>query len=454
MKKFFAGLMALLVTVSVFAAPRTPEQAAEIAAEFTNQQPSLRMMHKAPRKATNMRLAHKALQNNSQEAAFYVFNQEDNQGFVIVSADDRTAEDVLAYTENGSFDAETINPHLKWFLSRYAEEITALQTIKDSEFTDNPKVRKAAQVEAIPNLLVNQNNKAITWYQEYPYNNLCPIDRLDNTRCLTGCVATAASMIMYKWRWPEQGKDSSSYTWSDCTAMSYWGDCTNTYDTVLSANYGATTYAWDQMLPAYEGKSSTAAQKNAVAKLMYHAGVAAEMQYGGQEYGGSGAWTDYMAYALMKYFKYDIDKFITQYSRSAYGGVHDGVTAQYSVTSDQFKAYFNADLEAGRPIIMGGEGNDGGHEFVCCGRDANNKFYINWGWEGSGDGYYAITSLRPSGSNFSNNLDAIIGLRPHQSGAAIEKVEAPAQAEKILRDGQIIIRRGNESYTIFGQQIQ
>ena len=136
--------MALLVTVSVFAAPRTPEQAAEIAAEFTNQQPSLRMMHNAPRKATNMRLAHKALQNNSQEAAFYVFNQEDNQGFVIVSADDRTAEDVLAYTENGSFDAETINPHLKWFLSRYAEEITALQTIKDSEFTDNPKVRKAA----------------------------------------------------------------------------------------------------------------------------------------------------------------------------------------------------------------------------------------------------------------------------------------------------------------------
>ena len=64
---------------------------------------------------------------------------------------------------------------------------------------------------------------------------------------------------------------------------------------------------------------------------------------------------------------------------------------------------------------MGGEDTDGGgHEFVCDGRDANNKFHINWGWEGDGNGYFAITSLKPTGSsyNFSTNLDALIGLRP------------------------------------------
>ncbi|MBR6508897.1 MAG: Spi family protease inhibitor, partial [Paludibacteraceae bacterium] len=91
MKKIFIGLIALLVSITLFAGQRTAEEAAVIAAQFTNQQPQLRRLHQAPRAATNMRLAHTALQENSADAAFYVFNQENENGFVIVSADDRTA---------------------------------------------------------------------------------------------------------------------------------------------------------------------------------------------------------------------------------------------------------------------------------------------------------------------------------------------------------------------------
>ena len=161
-----------------------------------------------------------------------------------------------------------------------------------------------------------------------------------------------------------------------------------------------------------------------------------------------------MAYALMTYFDYDVDKFITMYSKYEYGDAHSGVTAEFNVTRDQFKEYFNADLEAGRPIIMGGEdSSSGGHEFVCCGRDTQNRFYINFGWEGSGNGYYPITALKPSGYNFSSNLDAIIGLRPRNS-QAIEKVEAPTTASKVLENGRVVIIRDNEKYTIFGQKIQ
>ncbi len=395
-----------------FAGRVSQEEAAAIAARFTNEQPQLSRMHKAPRQASNMRLAHKALQNNSEEAAFYVFNQEGNNGYVIVSADDRTAEDVLGYNEHGSFDYSKINPNLKWWLSRYTDEITALQTMDDSEF-EQPAVRKAKQVTAIPNLLVNDQGKEITWYQEEPYYNLCPMDERDNTRCLTGCVATAASQIMYMWRWPKKGTGSSSYTWRD-----YLNDSGSKYkDKTLSANYGETTYDWDNMLPAYEGKSATSAQKNAVATLMYHAGVAAKMGYGGDATGGSGAWTDDMGYGFKTYFGYKFDKFITmyasktEYEQAKYADVAD-VTCEFGVTRNQFIDYFNADLEAGRPIIMGGEGNDGGHEFVCCGRDANNKFYINWGWEGSNNGYFALSALKPGSSNFSSNLDALVGLRP------------------------------------------
>lgn len=412
--KFLLVLVALFTVSLVYAGRVSQDEAAAIAALFTNEQPQLSRLHKAPRKASDMRLAHKALQQNSAEAAFYVFNQEGNNGFVIVSADDRTAEEVLGYSENGAFDVEKINPNLKWWLSRYAEEITALQTMDESAFEQTPSARKAKQVTAIANLLVNDQGKEITWYQEEPYYNLCPMDEWDNTRSLTGCVATAASQIMYKWRWPKKGTGSSSYTWYNCTNKS----CSSYKEKTLSANYGNTTYDWDNMLSGYYGKSATSAQKTAVATLMYHAGVAAQMGYGGDKAGGSGAWTDDMGYGLKEHFGYTFDKFITMYSKSAYenakGASIANVTGEFSVTSAKFTEYFNADLEAGRPIIMGGEDpNGGGHEFVCCGRDANNKFYINWGWEGEDNGYFALTALKPNSDyNFSTHLDALIGLRP------------------------------------------
>ena len=455
MKKTFLGLF-LLLAVCVTAGQRTIEQAAEIAARFTNQQPQLRRMHATDRQSNTMRLAHKALQNNSEEAAFYVFNQENEKGFVIVSADDRTAEDVLLYSDNGTFDAQKVNPNFQWWLDRFAEEITVLQTMDDSEFINEPSARKATQVEAIEPPLVNAVGQAINWYQSTPYNNLCPMDRRDNTRSLTGCVATAASMVMYKWRWPEKGIGQSSYTWYDCLSTDYWGYCQSSFDTILSVNYGETKYDWANMRPSYIGKRYTSTQAYAVATLMYHAGVSCEMGYGGDETGGSGALTDYMAYGLMAHFGYKINKYITMNSIYA-GGAHDSVPAEYGVTVNQFKSYFNTDLEAGRPIPMGGiDYSEGGHAFVCDGRDENGKFHINWGWEGDGNCYTELTSLKPSGESYSfkNYLDAIIGLEPDNPYAAIEQPVVSSAATKVLEDGQVIILRDNKKYTVLGQYIQ
>ncbi|MBR5676527.1 MAG: C10 family peptidase [Paludibacteraceae bacterium] len=443
MRKILSSLLALLVTVTLFAAPRTVEEAAAIAARFTNSQPQLSRMHKAPRKAADMKLAHKALQNNSEAAAFYVFNQENANGFVIVSADDRTAEDVLGYTENGSFDYKNINPNLKFWLNRYAEEITVLQNIDDSEFINEPQARKAKQVTAIPNLLVNDQGYEITWYQETPYNDYCPIDQRDQTRSLTGCVATATSAVMYKWRHPASGHGTHSYTWYNCKN----DNCSQYWTKTVTSNFDTVAFNWANMLPAYEGISATAAQKKAIASLMYNVGVAAKMQYGGDANEGSGAWTDDMAYGLITYFDYQIDKFVTMYSsksdyEDAKGTNVANVTAEYGLSSAQITSYFNADLEAGRPIVMGGEDSSGGgHEFVCCGRDANNKFYINWGWEGTSNGYYAITSLKPSGYsyNFSTHLDAIIGLRPAADPFEITWMADGEEFTKTTSTGSVVL---------------
>jgi len=385
---------------------RTMEEAAEVAARFTNNQPTLRAAHRSARKAQNMHLAHTCRKIGSTAPAYYVFNQENNAGYVIVSGDDLAA-DVLVYSEQGHFDTTRINPNFRFWLRRMQEEMSIIDET-------NAAPKTATQVTAISPLLTNQDGTEITWYQEAPYYNLCPMDERDNTRCLTGCVATAAAQIMYKWRYPAKGTGSHSYTWYDCLD----NNCRDYKDTTLSKDFSKVTFDWDNMLPAYDGVSATPAQKNAVATLMYCCGIACDMEYGGDENGGSGAWTDDIGYGMKTYFGYRVSKFITTYSKSEYQNAKGQLTdldTEWSLSTSKFATYFNTELEAGRPILMGGEDSDGGgHEFVCDGRNSSGYFHINWGWEGEGNNYCLLTSLKPSGVsyNFSSDIDALIGLEP------------------------------------------
>lgn len=413
MKKTFLLVLLVSLAVGLFAAERTVEDAAAIAAQFTNNQPSLRQAGVAPRTAATMKLAHKCMKKNGTEPAYYVFNQGNDAGFIIVSGDDRT-EDVLVYAEQGSFNPEKVNPNFRFWLNRLQEEVSAAN---DDNAVDKVTPRKAVNVTAIGPLLKNDKGQEITWDQEDPYWNQCPMNLWrTSTHCLTGCVATAMAQIMYKWRYPEKGTGSHSYTWDCCKTMDEetW-ECLNPRSQTLSQDFSTVTFDWDNMLPSYYGKSATTAQKNAVATLMYCCGIAAEMQYGDATVGGSGAFTDMMGDGITKYFGYKADKFITTYTIDEYGE-SAFEPAEYGVTTAKIEQYFNADLEAGRPIIMGGEDTDGGHEFVCDGRNTNGYFHINWGWEGDGNCYCKLSALKPSGYsyNFSTNIDAMIGVEPDQ----------------------------------------
>ena len=385
MKRLVSYLFMGLLTLNLCAGERTVEDAARLAAEFMNQTPALRARYASPRTAASMRLAYTGLKTNQTAPAYYVFNQSDGNGAVIVSADDRT-ETILGYTDAGSFDIEKANPHLRWWLSRYSKQIATM--------TDETAVAAHKQSQAYTPIAPLLGN--IEYDQEAPYSNLCPMDGTHHS--LTGCVATAAAQVMRKWKYPAQGTGTYSYT-------------TATLNKVLSVDFGATTYDWDNMLEKYTKNNYTSSQANAIATLMYHCGVASDMDYSYNE--GSGTQTDNMARGLATHFGYKVEKFVTQWSKREYGTTMYS-PAEYSVTTTQLVSYFHTDLEAGRPIIMGGndEYQEGGHEFVCDGRDANGKFHINWGWSGEDNGYFAITALGASGYDFSYDLDAILGIEP------------------------------------------
>ena len=410
MKKFYLGIALLMMSVIVSAAPRSVKEAAGLAASFQNEQAQKAGIRRAPRKAADMQLIHEVAKPESSEAALYVFNNP-NGGWVIVSADDN-AVSILGYSDKGTFDGS--KPAVAYMLDYYAEHIAQARPLTDEEkaSANAPRRAKAEETAVSPLLEI----EGIRWDQGTPYNDMCPIDRYDGTRSATGCAATAASQIMRYWKWPAQGRGKFSYTWHnyidyDENNKSHYAS----YDTVLSVNYGETTYDWENMLPQYTGKYNDA-QGHAVAVIMHHAGVSGKMNYGGSAAGGSGAYVNDIGSGMVNNFKYKFDGYYTIYHNK-------------TLKFDSIAKLFSVDLHAGRPIIMSG----GGHAYVCDGMDGNGRFHINWGWSGGSDGYYVLSALYPGheeavGSDeeplkYSKDLDFVHGLAPDTLPIHVTNIE-------------------------------
>ncbi len=396
MKKYLFCFIAILIPCIVSAALRTAEQAATIASGFVSSATQSSHSHKAPRRGTDVRLAHTVARPDSDQPAFFIFNKPEG-GWVIVSAEDN-ARTILGYSDHGAFSASHIPSNIQYWFDYYAERIASARPHATEREQSPSRVRKAPAAIAIQPILGD-----IEWDQLTPYNDLCPMDA--RTRSYTGCVATAAAQIMRYYRWPQTGQGSITYNWK------------SDYGTTgtESVDFSAATYDWDNMLETYTPGNYTTEQAQAVALLMYHVGVSCKMQYGGTESNGSGAYTEDMGSAFVNYFRYKN-------------------SARYleKLTTSQFDSIFRAELMAGRPILMGGEKKNGaGHEFVCDGIDENGYFHINWGWSGDSNGYFALSSLDPqqqgAGSSsfsggYSRNIDCIVGIEPDRDPVPVTAV--------------------------------
>lgn len=139
----------------------------------------------------------------AQAMPYYVFNTNDDNGFVIVSGDDRTAE-ILAYSDKGRFNADEIPDNMREWLRYYAHVIGTLEStssVKASSTTLYDNGRREAN-SAISPLL------SCTWNQGSPYYDRCPL--VEGRRCYTGCVCTAAVQVMYYHQWPKSATTNIS----------------------------------------------------------------------------------------------------------------------------------------------------------------------------------------------------------------------------------------------------
>ena len=330
-------------------------------------------------------LAYTGMRGGGNLNTLYVFNHEGG-GFLVVSADDAAAP-LLGYSDSGRFDADAVPPAMQYWFDCYGAEIEQAAAGAIEKTTAYTAAEARADIEPLIHT---------KWHQIAPYNDLCPI--IDGEHCLTGCSATVMAQIMKYHNYPLHGTGSHSYTPKNIKKT-------------LSADFGATTYNWEAMLDEYDADSPDES-KEAVATLMYHAGIAANTEYSGS---GSYANSWLTMEAFIEYFNYD--KGIMYLVRDFYP-----LSEWKDIVYDQ--------LRNRRPVLYGGVSEDyEGHAFVCDGyqyRDGEDYFHINWGWGGMNDGYFLLTALDPDsqgtggstgGYNFSQSI--VTGIQPPVEGSTI-----------------------------------
>ena len=101
MKKTLLTLAALAVTLTGMANPIGKQAALTVAKNFMKE-----VNPAAVLQTTTVRRA-PGLNNTGDTQPYYIFNAENNNGFVIVSGDDRS-EDILGYSDTGSIDVNNI----------------------------------------------------------------------------------------------------------------------------------------------------------------------------------------------------------------------------------------------------------------------------------------------------------------------------------------------------------
>ena len=352
MKKHILTLLALVVAcLSMHANPVGQETARRLGQSFAASN------FEFSRQSSDLNLVYTAFSDRG-EACYYVFNIGDT-GFVIIAGDDHYRP-VIGYSEEGIFDPDDMAPALVDYLDGVRQgvmEAAAAPAAQPAVAADWAMLEKTGRMVSRHGGREDEYLVETKWNQNYPYNYFCPEGAGGpGGHCYAGCVATAAAQLMRYWSHPIQGQGSHTYYPEDHPEYG-----------PLTANFGETTYDWANM-PNFISSSSPIEQIEAVALLIYHAGVSVDMNY---RPSSSGAVTGLLCQTMPAYFFYT-DQMANLY-REEY-------------THEEYMQLIIKAIDMNWPMVHRG----GGHAYVLDGYNDNDMVHFNWGWSGSSDGWFNI----------------------------------------------------------------
>ena len=352
MKKHILTLLALVVAcLSMHANPVGQETARRLGQSFAASN------FEFSRQSSDLNLVYTAFSDRG-EACYYVFNIGDT-GFVIIAGDDHYRP-VIGYSEEGIFEPDDMAPALVDYLEGVRQgvmEAAAAPAAQPAVAADWAMLEKTGRMVSRHGGREDEYLVETKWNQNYPYNYFCPEGAGGpGGHCYAGCVATAAAQLMRYWSYPIQGQGSHTYYPEDHPEYG-----------PLTANFGETTYDWANM-PNSISSSSPIEQIEAVALLIYHAGVSVDMNY---RPSSSGAVTGLLCQTMPAYFFYT-DQMANLY-REEY-------------THEEYMQLIIKAIDMNWPMVHRG----GGHAYVLDGYNDNDMVHFNWGWSGSSDGWFNI----------------------------------------------------------------
>ena len=348
-----------LMTLAVLADNRSLAEMRSIAAAKLNRSSAV--------KGQMNRVKPAALQLVAEDNAYTIFSPADAQGFVIV-AKSNLVDPVIAYSTE-RFDATNMPPGFRCYLAQ------ASRTMEAIEAGRMQAPRRIASFTPVENFVTTK------WSQDYPFNRSTP------NNYPTGCVATALAQCLNYCQYPPSVDFEGNY-WVTTKQG-------NKEKTEKKTEHVSTTYTW----PYKDTYKSIGRTGDNIDELLRDCGYASYMQYT-EEFAGTGS--IYASSALTRYFQYP-ESCIKYYDKDDFG-----------IDQETWNQMIYDELAVRSPILYGAFSSDGGHAFLLTGVDAEGLVYINWGWRGNADGFYAMELMDPDGQGdgFTDGPHMITGIRP------------------------------------------
>lgn len=206
--------------------------------------------------------------------AFYIFNV--TQGFVIVAADDISTP-ILGYSHEIQFNKFQIPTQAEAYFQDLVEQIRyGIEHRLEAEETiamQWERMKTCGRMNSHKNEVEVAPMLSDLWDQNCYYNERCPSDVAGPCgHAMAGCISTAMGQIIRYWNYPASGLHSVTYTPEGYPEQ--------------SVDFSAVEYDFEHM-PDQLSPESSPMQIDAVATLLWHCGVAMQIEYGPNETTGT-----------------------------------------------------------------------------------------------------------------------------------------------------------------------
>lgn len=308
------------------------------------------------------------------QALAYVYHLEP-RGYLVVSAQEQLTP-LMAYSLDADFHGE--NNLLQDLLIADLSQRYAYQDVRNIQAWQN--------IENNPPLLRNDYLLSSNWNQTYPWNALCPMDPVSNSRSIAGCPAIAMGQIVNYL----QALNGTRLNDTDDYYHSYSGRnymIDDDYETLDFPSFPRLNTYLDQINQAF--KYQIELSDTLEAALVFACGTALTQVYSSQ---ASGTFAVDQAFEAYQRFGFDHAALLGPEASDLFSRMQDnlaeGIPVHLAVVTPAW---------------------DAGHNVVVDGY-SEEMYHLNFGWGGQYNGWYNLPDGIPYGLTVVEG--AVVDLQP------------------------------------------